>query len=83
MSNRSYVHQQIDKVLDRYLDHTPTSHRRVIMCITNSASFYQRFKAGDAMSTDNAERIMRWLSDNWPAKAVWPEDVPRPDITEA
>lgn len=28
------------------------------------------------------EKSMRWLADNWPDNAVWPEDVARPATAE-
>ena len=27
---------------------------------------------------DTASRVLRWLSDHWPADATWPADIPRP-----
>jgi hypothetical protein len=30
------------------------------------------------VNTATFERAMKWLSDNWPADAAWPDDVDRP-----
>lgn len=35
------------------------------------------------MTTRTAEDAFRWLSDNWPADAAWPEGVGRPAAQEA
>lgn len=40
--------------------------------------FDDRGKPKHRISTDRAERAMRWLSDHWPADMVWPADIPRP-----
>lgn len=31
------------------------------------------------VNTATFERAMKWLSDNWPADAAWPDDVDRPE----
>jgi hypothetical protein len=33
---------------------------------------------GVDIQTRRLERAVRWLSDNWPPDAVWPQDVLRP-----
>lgn len=35
------------------------------------------------LMTGNCERAMQWLSDNWPADAVWPDGVDRPTAVAA
>lgn len=40
-------------------------------------------EAGGDIGTERFERAMQWFSDNWPAEADWPKDVPRPDPTKA
>jgi hypothetical protein len=37
-------------------------------------------KAG--ITVERLERTMQWFSDNWPIDAPWPEDVPRPSLSE-
>jgi hypothetical protein len=36
---------------------------------------------GADLQTRRFEGAMRWLSENWPAHAIWPEGVGRPVIT--
>lgn len=33
---------------------------------------------GKDIQVRRLERTMQWFSDNWPAAAPWPSDVPRP-----
>ena len=43
-----------------------------------SGDFYSRLVAGHDLTTRRAERVVTWLSHNWPAHLVWPADIPRP-----
>lgn len=38
---------------------------------------------GSDIQVRRLEKAMQWLSENWPAGAVWPEGVPRPQAAEA
>lgn len=38
-------------------------------------------RAGRDIGILRLEEAMRWFSDHWPADAVWPSDVPRPELT--
>lgn len=79
MTDRSIFHQHIDALLSDYVQVNPIgTRRRLIVQITNSASFYHRFKSGQSMTTATYERILGWFDKVWPEKALWPDGVPRP-----
>lgn len=79
MNDRSTLHHQIDRLLDAYIGAIPMlSQRMVLFEITKSASFCARFKAGEGMTSDTYDKIVRWLDERWPQRTPWPEDVPRP-----
>jgi hypothetical protein len=40
-------------------------------------------EAGADIRTRRFESAVRWFSDNWPAAAVWPQAVTRPDAARA
>jgi hypothetical protein len=51
------------------------------MYATKDGRLFDRLRDGGGMSPDTYDRVMQWLSDNWP-KGKWPEDVPRPEKQE-
>lgn len=54
---------------------TPATMSR--LC-SGSGDMHARLRAGRDITSRRAERIVRWLSDHWPAGAEWPPGVPRP-----
>jgi hypothetical protein len=38
---------------------------------------------GQDIQVKRLEKAIRWLADNWPADARWPEDIARPAPGEA
>ena len=42
------------------------------------ARLFDRLAAGHDITTKRAERVVRWLSDRWPADVEWPPEIPRP-----
>ena len=38
---------------------------------------------GADLVTKRYREARQWFSDHWPAEAIWPHDVPRPDPQEA
>ena len=45
---------------------------------SGSGDFYARLAAGHDLTTRRASRVVRYLSDHWPAGVEWPAGVPRP-----
>jgi hypothetical protein len=52
--------------------------RRLSTILFGSGARFDQICAGSDVSTGTYERVMRWLSDNWPEGAEWPQDVERP-----
>lgn len=44
----------------------------------NDNKFYPRIERGDGFSVKTYDRVVQWLSDNWPREAIWPREIPRP-----
>jgi hypothetical protein len=38
-------------------------------------------ESGADIQVRRCERAIQWLSDNWPADAIWPIDIERPAIS--
>lgn len=53
----------------------PTIGRRAL----NDNTLLPRLAAGQGFTVKTYDRLMLWLSANWPEGAEWPADVPRPD----
>ena len=39
-------------------------------------------EAGKDIQVRRCDRAIQWFSDNWPAAAIWPVEVPRPAPVE-
>jgi hypothetical protein len=57
--------------------------RRLSTIVFGSGARFDQICAGSDVSTGTYERAMKWLSDNWPENAVWPEGVDRPMPVQA
>lgn len=40
-------------------------------------------ESGADIQVRRCERAIQWLSDNWPADAIWPTEIERPSVTVA
>lgn len=56
----------------------PTIGRRSL----NDNTLLARLAAGQGFTVKTYDRLMAWLSANWPVDAEWPSDVPRPEPAE-
>jgi len=48
----------------------------------NDNTYFARIATGQGFTIRTYDKVMEWLSDNWPEKVVWPADVPRPTSPE-
>lgn len=56
------------------------SMARVSTLVFNEGKKLQAIETGGAdLATGRFERAMLWFSENWPANAVWPVEVIRPE----
>ena len=46
------------------------------------ARFFSRLRKGLGCSVTSYNKMMQWLSDNWPEDLEWPADIPRPKPTK-
>ena len=44
----------------------------------NDNTFFPRISAGDNFTVKTYDRVIGWMSDNWPHDLTWPESVDRP-----
>lgn len=65
-------------VSERYCAAAGISKPRLATLIANDGKFFDRVESGGGFTVRTFERAMRWLSDHWPAEAIWPEEISRP-----
>ena len=56
----------------------PTIGRRAL----NDNTILARLAGGQGFTVKTYDRLMAWLSTNWPGDVDWPSDVPRPEPVE-
>lgn len=44
----------------------------------NDNTYFARISSGQGFTIRTYDKVMEWLSANWPDGVVWPSDVPRP-----
>lgn len=44
----------------------------------NDNTFLARIVHGQTFTVRTYDRVVQWLSDNWPKEAAWPQSVERP-----
>ena len=44
--------------------------------------FFSRIREGKTFTAKKYDDVVGWFSLNWPEKAAWPVDVPRPALSE-
>lgn len=65
-------------VAKAYCAETGLSLARVATLAQNQGSFFKRLEAGSSCTVETYEKVLRWLSDNWPRGLAWPDSVERP-----
>ncbi len=60
-------------------DHTGMSRAAVSRAAVNDNTFLTRVERGDNFTIGNHDRVVQWISDNWPDGADWPSGIPRPE----
>lgn len=50
---------------------------------TGDWRFFDRIETGASFTARKYDEIMSWFAAKWPDGAVWPTDVPRPEVQEA
>lgn len=49
----------------------------------NDNTYFARIATGQGFTIRTYDKVMEWLSDNWPDdKVEWPADIPRPSGPE-
>jgi len=74
---RDFKAQLLD-VVERYSTATGSTLPTIGKEIMNDTQFFRRLNDGKSCTLDTATRVLRWLSERWPANVEWPRDVVRP-----
>ncbi len=73
---------QLPRLARRFAEARGIKLETVARNAVGSATFWDRLAIG-AVTFRTAQRMLRWLSDNWPEVLEWPPDIPRPEPTAA
>ncbi|MCO6410072.1 hypothetical protein [Hoeflea alexandrii] len=76
------LREQFIRTFDAFVDATGVGEGTLSDRLLNGGGRMKRIRAGSDIATGTFERVMRWLSDNWPDGAEWPEGVDRPKTAE-
>ena len=63
-------------------DHKGLKLSTVSTYAARDGKFFDRLIEGADCTIGTAERITKWFSDHWPEDLEWPDDVPRPEVSE-
>lgn len=70
-------------VFDTYVAGSGIAESTLSDRLLKSGSRFKRIRESSDISTGTYERVMQWLSDNWPDNAAWPEGVDRPQPVQS
>lgn len=79
----SDIHTQLINLCERYGKHLQISHWRVSFLIRGDGQFFYNLNRGRSCTVKTAQAVLKWFSDHWPEDLEWPDDVPRPEVSEA
>lgn len=82
MSFPMYGINALLSIVDAYRQAHKVSDARVSTLVFNDGGRIAMLRDGKDIGTRRLERAIQWFSDNWPAEAVWPADVPRPAVSQ-
>lgn len=70
-------------LMDAYQQAHQISDARLSMLLFNDSKRVGmlRNKGGD-IGSRSLLKVVRWLSENWPDRAVWPDRIERPSVSE-
>lgn len=69
----------LKKVVDAFSQGSGLGVGTVSRRMLGSDRFFARVQSGASFTVRVYDEAMQRFSDNWPADALWPDDVPRPD----
>ena len=67
------------RIIDAYCETAHLAPSTVSTKIFNDGKRVALLRAGGDIGTRQLAHAVAWLSDHWPAQAVWPDGVARPD----
>lgn len=69
---------QLLAVASGYSDATGATLATIGKRALNDNRFFQRIEDGHGFTVKTFDRVVGWLSANWPAGLAWPDEVSRP-----
>lgn len=72
------LREQFIRAFDAFVAASGVAESTLSDRVMGSGTRFRRIRDGSDIGTVTFERVMQWLSDNWPDNAKWPEGVARP-----
>jgi len=66
------------KISQRYSRAKKISLSRLGYLTAKDGKFFARLEKGGSCTLRTAQRLIQYLSDNWPSNLKWPSNIPRP-----
>ncbi len=75
------LRQHLARCAAAYSEEKGVSKPALGLTILRDNTFFRRaVDERQGFTVRTYDRVMRWFAANWPANAIWPDDVPRPDL---
>lgn len=79
---RSVKQSSLVNLVTTYCDHTGKSPATVGTYSVRDGKLFARLDGGASITLHRAEKVIQWLSNNWPSDLKWPSDITRPTPTK-
>jgi len=71
------------KIVDVYRSAKRLTDASVGSYVFNDGKYIKRLRNGKEITVGRFNYALSWFSKNWPEGVPWPEDIPRPPVSEA
>ena len=75
-----YRPEQIERLVNRFAEARQIAESTVCKKACRNGSVMDRLHSG-RVTLRTIDRLLQYLSDNWPNGLIWYEDIPRPEPT--
>ena len=70
-------------VIDAFLAASPIQEKTLSGRMFDDQKKIALMRSGSEITLTRANKALIWMSQNWPDGALWPEDIERPEVSEA
>lgn len=74
--------RHLELLLARFRERVDRAESTIGRFSAGDGDFFSRIRDGATFTTRKYDAVVVWFSENWPADAEWPTDVPRPEAAD-